>query len=113
MQREDAHPESMDMGDFLCDYCEQAWSLERHMVEGHRGACVCSNCLTIAWTEIVAGDVSDQPEPEEACALCRETGRAEAHWRSPMTGKLACKRCVKQSAGVLHKDRDIEWSKPG
>ena len=45
--------------------------------------------------------------------LCLEEGRADPHWESPtQDGVLACRRCVKQSAGVLHKDKDIDWTKP-
>lgn len=112
MQRPGVDPESMQMADFLCDFCEQPWTETRHMVEGHRGSCVCSHCLTVAYAETVLADLSDEPTPGESCALCLEQDRPDPHWRSPVTGKLACKRCVKQSAGILHKDRDIDWSKP-
>lgn len=113
MQREGANPEHMVMADFSCDFCGHEWTMTRHMVEGHQGTCICSNCLTIAFTEMVFHKVSDEPNPDEACELCRETGRADAHWRSPVDEtKFACKRCVKQSAGVLHKDPDLEWKKP-
>jgi len=113
MQREGVDPENMTMEDFLCDFCAQTWSETRHMVEGHQGACICSNCLTIAWTELMIHRVSDEPAPGEACTLCREEGRVDPHWRSPVDeSKLACRRCIKQSAGVLHKDPDLDWTKP-
>ena len=103
----------MQMEDILCDFCAQQWTMERPMVEGHRGACICGNCLTIAWTELIDHKLSDEPAEDEACCLCRETGRTDPHWRSPIDDtKLACRRCVKQSAGVLHKDKDIAWTKP-
>lgn len=114
MHRPGADPDSMSPEDILCDFCHQPWSDQRPMVEGHRGSCICGNCLTIAWTELVEHRLADQPNPGEACVMCLEEDRPEPHWRSPLVRtKLICKRCVKQAAGALHKDRDIAWSKPG
>lgn len=84
------------------------------MVEGHQGSCICGRCLTIAWVELVETKLSDEPREGEGCRLCLEEGRPDAHWRSPVDeAALVCKRCVKQAAGALHKDRDIAWVKPG
>ena len=103
----------MSMDDILCDFCHQPWTEDRPMVEGHRGACICGHCLTIAWTELIDHKLNDQPAADEACCLCRETARPDPHWRSPIDeAKLACRRCVKQAAGALHKDKDTDWSKP-
>ncbi|MEM0984566.1 MAG: hypothetical protein AAGI17_11535 [Planctomycetota bacterium] len=114
MHREGADPDSMDMADILCDFCAQPWSDERPMVEGHRGSCICGRCLTIAWVELMETRISDDPGEGESCCLCLESDRPDPHWRSPIfEGKLACRRCVKQAAGALHKDREIEWTKPG
>jgi len=113
MHREGADPDSMVMEDILCDFCGQPWTEDRPMVEGHQGACICGNCLTIAWTELMVHKLNDPPGADEACCMCRETGRPEPHWRSPVDPtKLICRRCVKQAAGVLHKDKDIAWTKP-
>ncbi len=116
MHRPGADPDSMAMEDILCDFCGQQWTDRRPMVEGHRGSCICGNCLSIAYAELMIYKVYDEPGAGEACVLCREEGREEPHWRSPVfegdEAKLACRRCVKQSAGVLHKDKDIAWSKP-
>ena len=112
MHREGVHPDTMVMTDILCDFCHNAWTEDRPMVEGHRGACICLHCLTLAYMDLVHHGVSDEPKPGEICVMCREE-RAEAHWRSPLDpDKLICKRCCKQAAGVLHKDDDIAWWKP-
>ena len=112
MHRPDADPENMTLADFLCDFCEQPWAEDRPMVEGHRGAIVCGRCLTLAYTEVMVTRVSDEPQPGECCVLCLEENRPEPHWRSPATQRLACRRCIKQAAGILHKDADIAWRKP-
>ncbi len=112
MQREGIDHENAEMGDILCDFCHKPWSMERAMVEGHRGACVCGDCLTVAYAELVLHKVGSPASPEEKCIMCREE-RDDPHWRSPMFDEaLACRRCIKQAAGVLHKDRDIGWTKP-
>lgn len=119
MQRPGADPENMQPADFLCDFCGQPWSDDRPLVEGHQGACICGHCLTIAFTELAITKIGEPAQPGEKCCLCLEEGRDDPHWRSPVfdgegeDAKVACRRCIKQAAGALHKDRDIEWSKPG
>ncbi len=98
---------------FRCDFCTMTWDEDRPMVEGHRGALICSQCLSIAFMELVYLDSGYTPGPRETCRLCLETQREGLHWQSPVDGSvIACKRCVKQSAGVLHKDPDNAWKKP-
>tara|TARA_X000001316_G_C894313_1_gene14865 strand:+ start:14 stop:364 length:351 start_codon:yes stop_codon:yes gene_type:complete len=98
---------------FCCDFCGSAWDDQRPMVEGHRGSLICGNCLSIAFMELVHLDTGITPAREMACVLCLENGRDGLHWVSPMNDEvIACRRCIKQSAGVLHKDPDIEWKKP-
>lgn len=119
MQRQGADPENMQAEDFLCDFCGNHWTEDRPLVEGHQGSCICGHCLTIAFTELTIAKVGEPPQPGERCILCREDGRDEPHWRSPVfdgegeEAVVACRRCIKQSAGVLHKDRDLSWTKPG
>lgn len=98
---------------FRCDFCRSAWDEDLPMVEGHRGSIICGRCLSVAYAELVHLG-SDRPcQSGEKCVLCLEEGRPDAHWESPgIAGVLACKRCVKQSAGVMHKDKDTPWSKP-
>lgn len=83
------------------------------MVEGHQGSLVCGPCLTIAYAELVLHHAGTRPPPGVACRLCLEE-REGLHWQSPMhDDAFACLRCVKQSAGVLTKDPDAGWRKPG
>jgi len=99
--------------EFKCDFCTMPWSDNRQMVEGHRGSIVCSQCLSIAFTEIVHLDSGYSPNKGETCKLCLESDRDGLHWQSPVeVDVIACRRCIKQSAGVLHKDPDIPWKKP-
>ncbi|MBL4810251.1 MAG: hypothetical protein JKY43_09395 [Phycisphaerales bacterium] len=98
---------------FVCDFCHQPWSDDRPMVEGHRGSIICSNCLSIAYTQVVHQKLGSPVNTEDTCLLCLEHGRDDPHWRSPMfDDAIACRRCLKQSAGVLHKDADYAWQKP-
>lgn len=122
MHRDGADPDNMNPEDFLCDFCGQPWREDRPFVEGHRGSCICGNCLAIAYTAIVLND-GGEPMPATAsapggegaaCALCLQPKAEEAHWPSPVfEDKFVCARCVRQSAGVLHKDPEIAWRKPG
>jgi len=105
--------DSDDAGMFRCDFCEQPWREDRPMVEGHRGSLICANCLAIAYTELVHLSLGSAVSDDEPCVLCLEHGRSGAHWRSPARHEaVACARCVKQSAGVLHKDPDTPWTRP-
>ena len=98
---------------FRCDFCRSAWHENLAMVEGHRGSIICGRCLSVAYAELVHLKSGRPCQPGETCVLCLETDRPDPHWESPThEGVLACRRCVKQSAGVLHKDRDTDWSKP-
>ncbi len=83
------------------------------MVEGHRGSLICGQCLLIGYTEVVHLKSGNPVETDEVCILCLESDRPGLHWRSPMRDEaIACMRCIKQSAGVLHKDPDFAWTKP-
>lgn len=112
MRREGAPEDELAMGDFLCDFCHGEWTEDRPMVEGHQGSCICGSCLSVAWAELVTARVEDFLSEGETCRLCLEP-REQAVWRSPAhEDAAACLRCVKQSAGALHKDPDIPWRKP-
>lgn len=98
---------------FRCDFCQSPWADDLAMVEGHRGSIICGRCLSVAFAELVHLRSGRPVQPEEKCVLCLEEDRLDTHWESPSHPEvLACKRCVKQSAGVLHKDRDMAWTKP-
>lgn len=112
MHRPGADLANMQMADILCDFCTQPWSHERPMVEGHRGSCICGRCLTVAYTALVIHEPDDGEPPAAGCTLCLEQG-ARPHWQSPLRDEAAvCLRCVKQAAGVLHKDPESPWRKP-
>ncbi len=109
MHREGCDPDHVQPEDVLCDFCgDAAWSKGRPCVEGHRGSLICGRCLSEAYAEVV---LSAQNLPPAECTLCLER-RNEPAWRGSRVDAAACRRCVKQSAGVLHKSRDWEWVKP-
>ena len=98
---------------FVCDFCSKPWAEDLPMVEGHRGSLICGQCLQIAYTEVVHLRSGCAVHAGETCVLCLESDRPGLHWRSLMRDEaIACVRCIKQSAGVLHKDPDYEWTKP-
>ena len=81
------------------------------MVEGHQGSLVCSRCLTVAYTDVVINE-APSVDAVDKCVLCLET-RAQPGWRSPLhEDAVICLRCIKQSATVVEKDKDLAWSRP-
>lgn len=83
------------------------------MVEGHQGSLICGACLASAYRSLVLDVVeSGSVGPDQSCTLCLEM-REQACWASAVRPEgVVCLRCVKQSAGRLHKDDDWEWTKP-
>ena len=111
MQRDGADKSNMQLSDFLCDFCERAWDGAFPMVEGHEGSLICGECLTSAYRALMLDVEGRAVEPSDTCTLCLED--RDHSWRSPKRSEsVACLRCVKQSAGRLHKDEDWEWCKP-
>ncbi|MBL8765200.1 MAG: hypothetical protein JNM07_13120 [Phycisphaerae bacterium] len=100
---------------FRCDFCRAAWDESRPMVEGHQGSLICGHCLTIAYARAVLDPAASTPSPEpdpRPCTMCLES-RAEPRWRSPLRGDASiCRRCIKQSAGVLERDAESGWRRP-
>lgn len=120
MRKPGTDENNVQMSDVLCDFCHREWTEDIAMVEGHKGSCICSRCLTIAYTEVILNDQNIAGEIF-SCVLCLESEKdraaikraGEAGWRSPMHAEAAiCKRCIKQTAGVLSKDKDSGWKKP-
>ena len=115
MQRPGTNPDHVEMTDILCDFCHRAWSEDQPFIEGHRGACICGRCLTVAYSEIETNQSGVRPEADPdagGCRMCLEH-RDELHWQSPVDPEaFICRRCTKQSAGVLHKSPDYAWTKP-
>ena len=121
MRKPDTNESNVQMSDVLCDFCRREWTEDLPMVEGHQGSCICGRCLTIAYTEVVNNSVNAAPA-DFKCALCLEALRdrqalkreSEPGWQSPAYPESGiCRRCIKQSAGVLVKDPDSGWKKPG
>ena len=97
---------------FKCDFCHSGWAEDRPMVEGHQGALVCSRCLTASYSEVVHAGAGTEHLAAK-CTMCLET-REDPKWQSPLhEGVLICRRCIKQSAGVLEKDEEQTWRRPG
>ena len=111
MQRPGADPQDMQVADFICDFSGRAWDGAFPMVEGHQGALISGDSLTLAYTALVLDDGASSI-PGATCTMCLEE-RDEPAWRSPVRPEaVICRRCVKQAAGRLHKDPDWDWTKP-
>lgn len=116
MLRAGADPESLQPGDFLCNFCRKPWADDRPMIEGHQGNLICGGCVTLAYTEVVlreAGVADAGAGDGPNCVMCLER-RRDQRWVSPVyEDQAVCARCVRQAAGALVKDKDSGWAKPG
>jgi hypothetical protein len=118
MQRPGTDENNVQMSDILCDFCRREWTMERPMVEGHRGSCICGDCLRLSYSAMVLEKQGNAPAGY-LCTLCREN-RDEIGWVPPVIPAdqpadpplAACRRCVNQSAAVLAKDKEYGWAKP-
>lgn len=111
MRRPGTDDDNVQMSDVLCDFCHAEWIVDLPMVEGHRGSCICGKCLRIAYIDLIVNR-ADDVERGYTCTLCLTEPDGPA-WRSPMyDDAIICRQCVKRSAGVLHKDKDTDWTKP-
>ncbi|MBL8757039.1 MAG: hypothetical protein JNK35_01265 [Phycisphaerae bacterium] len=99
---------------FKCDFCRQPWADDRPMVEGHQGSLICSACLSVAYLHVHGPQTAGlgAESPAIACRMCLET-RSGPRWASPLDPEaVACKRCIRQSAGVLERDPEYAWRRP-
>jgi hypothetical protein len=120
MYRPGVDENDVQMSDVLCDFCRRQWTEAMPFIEGHRGAMICGNCLSLAYDQVVnAGETT--ASSDYCCTMCRENdadraalNRAgEPGWRSPMHEDAAvCRRCIKLAAGALEKDPDFDWQRP-
>jgi hypothetical protein len=111
MRKPGTDENNVQMSDVLCDFCHAQWTDDLPMVEGHHGSCVCGKCLKVAYTELVLHAAADLPSGIQ-CTMCLEQ-RSEPMWRSPLHEQaVICRRCTRQAAGVLQKDKHYGWSKP-
>lgn len=112
MHREGMDEDNAQAEDFLCDFCHNHWAADRPMVEGHRGSLICGRCLTVAYREVVLAQGGVALAEREVCTLCLAP-TSEPVWVSPAFAMAkACRKCLKQSAGVLQKDPESGWKKP-
>ena len=122
MHRPGADPEAILPSDVLCDFCARPWTDGAPMVEGHRGSCICGDCLATAWRAVIDAGVDDRPpedpdRPADAaplwtCALCLEP-RSDPAFQSPIRPEaFICRRCIRLAGRALDGDPDHDWSKP-
>ncbi len=121
MHRPGTDPDNVQMTDIMCDFCHRAWTEEAPMMEGHQGSCICGNCLSLAYAEVVNAGENVAGDDDWLCALCLERSvdrealnrAGEPGWRSPLHEEATiCRRCIKLAAGVLQKDPDHKWARP-
>jgi len=109
VHREGTDPNNVQIEDVLCDFCGvAAWAQDTPCVEGHQGSLICGDCLSEAYettAHLREGSSAGK------CTMCLEK-RDEPDWSGTRAVAIICRRCVKQSAGVLHKAKDWDWSKP-
>lgn len=117
MHRPGADPAAMLPTDILCDFCARPWQDDIAMVEGHRGSCICGDCLATAWRAVIEGGLDDAPAPKAGeepwtCTLCLEQ-RTDPAFRSPVREEaLICRRCIRLASRALDDDPDHDWRKP-
>ncbi len=90
-----------------CDFCGTDWDGASPIIEGHRGALICLECLKRALGEL------QRAEDAYKCVLCLRDGlpailpRFE-HENRP--GVFGCKGCIEQAADVFDRDADVPWT---
>ena len=63
--------DNVQMSDVLCDFCERQWTETLPMIEGHQGACICGNCLGVAFVDVVLN--RNDGASDFTCTMCRES----------------------------------------
>ena len=120
MRKPGTDPDNVQMADVLCDFCQRQWTEDVPMLEGHHGSCICGNCLSVAYADVVLNETNTAPA-EFLCPMCLETTEdrasseraTEPGWCSPMRGEaVICSRCIELAAAALTKDKDHHWTKP-
>lgn len=111
MRREGTNPDHVEMSDVLCDFCRREWTLDRPLIEGHHGSCICGDCLAAAFRR-VAIEGGDDATPGYRCTMCLEA-RSDPCYRSPAYPEaFVCRRCIKLAATALERDPDHAWRRP-
>ena len=62
MRKPGTDESNVQMSDVLCDFCGREWTEQVPMIEGHQGSCLCANCLTLAYTEVVVNGGGTAPD---------------------------------------------------
>lgn len=110
MRREGTDEENVQPEDFLCDFCHHHWTEDRPMVEGHRGSLICGKCLTVAYATVINSNAGELVPEVVTCALCLQH-QETPHWKGPHEAYV-CTKCIRQSAAILQKDKEVGWKKP-
>ena len=90
-----------------CDFCRTDLDGQFPVIEGHRGAIICLECLKLALDSLTTESTTYK------CVLClREplppTLPRFHHPNAPDT--FACRDCIHQTADVFDRDPDINWN---
>lgn len=100
--------------DVLCDFCHRPWDPDdpsRPLIEGHHGSHLCGECLSLAYQAIVH-EGQNHRVAGVACTMCLEE-RTDECWRSAEFPEVClCRRCIKQGATALEKDKEYTWRRP-
>ena len=89
-----------------CDFCRTDWDGSAPVIEGHRGAIICLECLKLSLESLAPANETFK------CVLClRDPLPATLdrwnHAETPTTH--ACRECIHQAADVFDRDPDIDW----
>ena len=74
------------------------------MIEGHRGSCICGDCLSSASLALV----QERLIPEVAqCVLCLRTDRNPIWKGQDPSSASACRGCIRRSARLMAAEPDV------
>lgn len=123
------HDETSTGNDFFrCDFCLRGWREDLPMVEGHKGSLICMECLSAACQRVAVERNGVPHEQITGCTLCLQH-REMPYWQradydhdAPGAAELAhaqlgpaaiCEQCIVQCAGMMEKDPETNWVRPG
>jgi hypothetical protein len=90
-----------------CDFCRTDWNGQDPVIEGHRGAIICLECLKLAIDALA-------PAGEKfKCIMCLREPLPPAmdRWHHPQNpATFACRDCIRQTADVFDRDPDVPWN---
>ena len=62
MRKPDTDESNVQMSDVLCDFCSRVWTEDIAMIEGHQGSCICGNCLSLSYVDLVLNENDTSPD---------------------------------------------------